>query len=107
MEVYVKLKKFLSEKRLLLKIKNFEMILEKTENTETQNTDESRVHIKYINILENNDKKKELTVERTDNGDKFKFVFPVDHAGDEKSVEWAVADIKVSCYNQKNISIFR
>ena len=75
MEVYVKLKKFLSEKRYLLKIKNCEMILEKTETTETQNPDESRVHIKYINILESNDKKKELTIERTDNGDKFKFLF--------------------------------
>ena len=74
MEVYVKLKKFLSEKRFLLKIKNFELIVEKTDDTDPQNVEEFRVHIKFVNILENNEKKKELVLERTDIGEKLKFI---------------------------------
>ena len=67
MEVFIDVKTLFSYDRRFLKIKNFELTIHKNDYTSVE---ETRIHIKYVNIKDHDRTK--MTIERIDTGDKIK-----------------------------------
>ena len=67
MEVFIDVKTLFSYDRRFLKIKNFELTIHKNDYTSVE---ETRIHIKYVNIKDHDSTK--MTIERIDTGDKIK-----------------------------------
>ena len=67
MEVFIDVKTLFSYDRRFLKIKNFELTIHKNDDTSVE---ETRIHIKYVNIKDHDRTK--MTIERIDTGDKIK-----------------------------------
>ncbi len=67
MEVFIDVKTLFSYDRRFLKIKNFELTIHKNDYTSVE---ETRIHIKYVNIKDH--ERTKMTIERIDTGDKIK-----------------------------------
>ena len=67
MEVFIDVKTLFYYDRRFLKIKNFELTIHKNDYTSVE---ETRIHIKYVNIKDHDRTK--MTIERIDTGDKIK-----------------------------------
>lgn len=72
MELYVYISSFLHSERKFLKLKNFEVSIQKIVRADggTNTVEESRIHVKYITVREQGDRK--LVLDRGDNGEKIK-----------------------------------